>query len=138
MKDITRRLGAANVDVATELIRRGCFSRRELSELHNTLAKTSTKPGLREVIAAYLHGAPPDPRPTWLAALANGDQALSVHAVVNAHLTDSELAKFERYVRLQPAGHMIRQVQVAIELEQNRRCIGGHRTARNRITKRRG
>lgn len=138
MRDIARRLGMADVDVAAELIRRGCFKRPELAELHNLLAESATKPNLRGLIEAYLHGAKLEPRPAWLAALASADRNLAILAVVNAHMTDAELDKFEKYIQLQHAGHMLRQIQVAIELEQNRRKVGGDRGSRNRITTRRG
>lgn len=127
----------ADLDVAIELVRRGCFGDAELAELHAALAESATKPELRQAIAAHLHGACLAPRPAWLAALASADRNLGILAVVNGHLTDAELNKLEKYAKLQRAGHMLRQLQVAIELEQNRRQIGGKRGSRNRVTTKR-
>jgi hypothetical protein len=136
MRDLTRRLRAASLDVATEMIRRACFPRAELEELYSSLKDDLQKAKLREVIGLWLHGRRLQPMPAWLAALAHGDRQLAIHAVVNAGLSDEELAKFSRLVKLQPDGHLLRQLRVAIELEQNRRVIGGKRSTRNRVTRR--
>ncbi|HLI02769.1 MAG TPA: hypothetical protein VFC10_07285 [Terriglobia bacterium] len=136
MKDLTRRLRAAPLEAATEMIRRSCFPRAELEQLYRSLLHDEEKAALRSVIAMWLHGRRPEPQPAWLAALANGDRQLAIHAVINAGMSDSELQRFDRLVKLQPDGHLVRQLRAAIELEQKRREIGGKRGSRNRITRR--
>lgn len=138
LKDLVTRLASADLEVATEMIRRGCFEGRDLAKLHNFLAGSGMKQDLRGVISFYLEGRKLPQQPAWLAALANADRQIAIHAVVNAGMTDEELERFEKLLKLQPDGHLLRQLRVAVELEQNRRQIGGKRSARNRVTTRRG
>lgn len=138
MRDITRRLAASDVQVVIEMVRRQAFGYSELLVLYNELADKELKPELQQALHKHLRGGNLEPQPAWLAALANGDRQIAIHAVVNAKMTDAELEKFEKLLRLQKDGHLVRQVRVAIELEQNRRRIGGKRSPRNRITTTRG
>ena len=133
---LTVRLAGVDLAIATEMIRRKCFRNAELAKLYNALAKFPEKSELASIIFEHLNGNKLDPQPAWLAALANGDRQLAIHAVINASMTDAELEKLNKLMRLQAAGHMQRQVLVAIELEQNRRKIGGKRASGNRITTR--
>ena|SRR5690348_4480256 len=138
MKDLTRRLMGADLEVSIEMIRRKSFRYEELVRLRKELAGNELKRELCEALATYLAGGKLEAQRAWLAALANADRQIAIHAVVNAAMTDDELVKFERLLRLQPDGHLLRQLRVAIELEQNRRKIGGKRSSRNRITLNRG
>lgn len=137
MKDLMRRLAGADLDVAIEMMRRGAFERVYLDGFRKFLAARALKPELQKAISLFLGGARLKGQPTWLASLSNGDRQIAIHAVVNARMTDKELAKLERLLKLQRGGHLLRQLQVALELEQNRRAIGGKRSSGNRITTRR-
>ncbi|MDE2104396.1 MAG: hypothetical protein KGL39_44570 [Patescibacteria group bacterium] len=138
MKDLTRRLSGAPEEVVVEMICRECFPYEELVALHKKLAAVGAKQDLCAAIANYLHGGRLGAQPAWLAALANADRQLAIHAVLNAGMSDDELARFEKLLKLQADGHLLRQLRVAIELEQNRRRIGGKRGSGNRVTTRRG
>lgn len=135
---LTVRLAGVDMIVATELIRRKCFRYAELHKLHNILVSFPDKWELCNAIDDYLTGRNLRRQPAWTAALAITDRQLAIHAVVNAGMTDEELERLEKLSKLQRGGHMLRQLQVAIELEQNRRRIGGKRSSRHRITTRRG
>ena len=114
-KDLLARLRRAPLGLAVELVRRGAFPR---SALPVTYAEESEF--------------------AFIPALAYCDRQLAIHAVINAHLTDTELARLAQLLNLQSDGHLLWQLRVAIELEQERRKRGGFRNRGNSLTFRRG
>jgi len=138
LPDLMRRLAGAQDEVAIELVRRGAFEARPLEQLLSVLLKNGSRAPLRAALCSWIDGRPVDPRVGFIPALANADRQLAIHAVVNGNLTDGELTRLAMLLNLQSDGHLLRQLRVAVELEQMRRNDGGHRGKLNRITKSRG
>jgi hypothetical protein len=136
LPDLVERLGRAQEEVVVELVRRKAFSREDLCALFDWLRKH----GLREDLQAAIGYYEPDeliPRVGFIPALANADRQIAIHAVINAGLTDEELARLGKLLDLQTDGHMLRQLRMAVELEHQRRLRHGNRGNRNRITRKR-
>jgi len=115
--DLLKRLRRARKELVIELVRRGAFPR------------------------SVLRGAPYDElatEPAFIPALAYCDRQLAIHAVINADLSDVELARLALLLNLQSDGHLLRQLRVAAELEQERRHRGGFRSRGNVLSTQRG
>lgn len=129
--DLLRRMHGTVDEVAIELVRRGAFGARELKILHDALGES--RPALRQAIRDRLLHKPVGPQAAFIAALANADRQIAIHAVINGGLSDVELRQLENLLNLQHDGHLLRQLKVAVELELERRKRGGFRSRGNTL-----
>lgn len=155
MRDILRRLKSADANLGAELIGRGAFSKSEVKELMQSLAKEKPrakeratlermgrKRAMIQTAARYILAGLPFPKwalsPGFIPALAHGDRQLAIHAVINCPISDQELAQLSKLTALQTQGHLLRQLRVAIEIETNKRKTHGYRAGGNRVATKRG
>jgi hypothetical protein len=149
MKDILRRVKSTDGQLAAEMIARGAFSRADVAILRGLI---SVKPRARQhatleriksnwaMIGAVSYCFIAKKRyPAWafnpgfVPMLAQCDRQLAIHAVINASLTDAELAQLDKLTALQVDGHLLRQLRVAIEIETDRRKQHARRGGGNRV-----
>jgi hypothetical protein len=128
--DVFRRLLNSTETVAKNLILRGAFDRQELTEFTRLLrARVGKHRSAKRVRKeSNLLGCLEHPQ-AWrktlrgrdalfIPELANGSRALAWRAVARGILTQEEIAKLEKLLRLQPPGRALSELIIAVELQQ--------------------
>jgi hypothetical protein len=138
--DCFRRLLNSTETVAKELILRGAFDCKELSEFTRLLRARAGKQrsAKRRRKEASLLGCLEHPdvwRKTlrgraalFIPELANGNRALAWRAVARGILTPEEVEKLEKLLRFQPPGRALSELIIAVELQQLKESTHESRT----------